>query len=79
VVVPARSADKATEVFSEAGLQEGYQNLGQGGSSSGSGGILIVEAGIDVTNPDTLTKQLFGGVTQVGAKHSSWGYRYGFE
>jgi hypothetical protein len=67
VVVPARSADKATEVFTEAGLQEGYQNPGQG-SNSGSGGILIVEAGIDVTNPDTLAKQLFQGVTQVGVK-----------
>jgi len=70
VVVAARSADKATEVFTEAGLQEGYQQAADGSDSSssssgGSGGILIVEAGVDVTNPETLTPQLFEGVTQV--------------
>lgn len=61
VVVAARSADKAGEVITESGLQEGYQNEDQ------TGGILIVEAGVDVTNPDTLGQQLFEGVTQVGA------------
>lgn len=67
MVVAARSADKASEVFSEAGLKEGYQVPAEGSSASsgGSGGILITEAGVDVTNPDTLTKQLFEGVTQV--------------
>lgn len=63
VIVAARTADKSTEVFTEAGLKEGYQN---GSGRSGSGGILITEAGVDVTNPDTLTQQLFEGVTQVG-------------
>lgn len=68
VVVAARSADKAAEVFSEAGLREGYQVPAEEGSSSSSAsssGILITEAGVDVTNPETLTKQLFEGVTQV--------------
>jgi hypothetical protein len=60
-VVAARSANKAGEVLTESGLQEGYQNEDQ------TGGILIVEAGVDVTNPDTLGQQLFEGVTQVGA------------
>jgi hypothetical protein len=64
VVVAARSAEKATEVFTEAGLQEGYQAAAAG--SNGSSGILIIESGVDVTNPATLTKQLFEGVTQVG-------------
>jgi hypothetical protein len=66
VVVAARSAEKATEVFTEAGLQEGYQAAAAGSNgSSGSSGILIVESGVDVTKPETLTQQLFEGVTQV--------------
>jgi hypothetical protein len=67
VIVAARSANKASEVFTEAGLVEGYQVPADSSSSSSSkGGILITEAGVDVTNPATLTKQLFEGVTQVG-------------
>lgn len=65
MVVAARSADKAAEVFTEAGLQEGYQTAAADSSSSSSG-ILIYEAGVDVTNPETLSKQLFEGVSQVG-------------
>lgn len=29
------------------------------------GGILFIEAGVDITNPETLTPELFKGVTQV--------------
>jgi hypothetical protein len=64
VVVAARSPEKASEAFTGAGLQEGYQT--SNGSSSSGGGILIVEGGVDVTRPETLTKDLFRGVTQVG-------------
>ncbi len=31
------------------------------------GGILFIEAGVDITNPDTLTPELFKGVTQASA------------
>jgi hypothetical protein len=53
-----RSADKASDVFSGLGLAEGRQE--------GSGGVLFVDAGVDVTNESTLTEGLFRGVTQVG-------------
>ena len=56
MVAAARSADRARDVMEKAGLQEGRQP---------GGGILFVEAGIDITNPATLTPQLFKGVTQV--------------
>ncbi|GBF93005.1 hypothetical protein Rsub_05616 [Raphidocelis subcapitata] len=57
VVAAVRSADKATEVFSSLGVAEGRQE--------GSGGILFVDAGVDVTKEETLTEELFRGVTQV--------------
>jgi hypothetical protein len=53
----ARSAKRATEVFGKAGIVEGRQPSG--------GGILFVESGVDITNADTLTPQLFAGVSQV--------------
>jgi hypothetical protein len=67
VIAAVRSADKAAGVFHAAGLKEGYQTLIEDGSSSsgGSGGILITAAGVDVTDPATLTAELFEGVTQV--------------
>lgn len=67
MVAAARSPSKATEVFTAAGLKEGYQTEGgsSNGGSGGSGGILIVEGGVDVTWSDTLTKDLFEGVSQV--------------
>jgi hypothetical protein len=66
VIAAVRSADKAFEVFEAAGLKEGYQQPAQdGSSSSGSGGILITAAGVDVTDAATLTAELFEGVTQV--------------
>ena len=35
------------------------------------GGILFIESGVDITNPDTLTPELFKGVTQASRKDSS--------
>jgi hypothetical protein len=67
VIAAVRSADKAAEAFEASGLKEGYQQPADNGSG-GSGGILITEAGVDVTNPATLTADLFKGVTQVRAK-----------
>lgn len=32
------------------------------------GGILFIESGVDITNPDTLTPELFKGVTQASRK-----------
>ncbi|WIA12335.1 hypothetical protein OEZ85_012388 [Tetradesmus obliquus] len=63
VIAAVRSADKAAEVFEAAGLKEGYQQ--PSGNGSGSFGILITAAGVDVTNPATLSAELFEGVTQV--------------
>ena len=59
VVAAARSADKASEVFTELGLQEGRQAEGKGD------GVLFVQTGVDVTNGETLGAELFAGVTQV--------------
>lgn len=59
VVAAVRSAEKAQQRFSSADLKEGYQ------SKNAKGGILITSEGVDVTNPDTLTAELFEGVTQV--------------
>eukprot|EP00775_Hariotina_reticulata_P006495 gene6495-6723_t len=60
VIAAARSAEKASEVFSTAGLKEGYQQEEQPSS-----GILFVNSNVDVTDPSTLTAELFKGVTQV--------------
>lgn len=67
VIAAVRSAEKAEEVFSAAGLQEGYQQPAQQGTAGGSGGILITAGDVDVTNPATLTAGLFEGVSQVTA------------
>lgn len=57
VVAAARSEDKARAALEEGlGLRPGRQP---------GGGILFVEAGVDVTDPGTLTQALFRGVTQV--------------
>lgn len=58
VVAAARSGDKAATVFEESGIMEGRQPQGSG--------ILFVESGVDVTNPETLGAGLFAGVSQVG-------------
>eukprot|EP00887_Chlorella_sp_A99_P002649 scaffold6.g2649.t1 len=57
VVAACRSEDKARKAFEQAGLA-------LGGQPSGAG-ILFVEAGVDVTNPETLGPELFNGVSQV--------------
>lgn len=57
MVAGARSSTKAQAVFSDLGLQEGYQQSGNG--------ILFVQEGVDVTRPETLDAALFEGVTQV--------------
>jgi hypothetical protein len=57
VVAGARSSTKAQAVFSDLGLQEGYQQSG--------GGILFTQEGVDVTRPETLDAALFEGVSQV--------------
>jgi hypothetical protein len=64
VIAAVRSADKAAEAFGASGLVEGYQQPSNSGKG-GSGGILITEAGVDVTNPATLSAGLLKGVTQV--------------
>lgn len=66
VIAAVRSADKAAEVFEAAGLKDGYQQ--PSGNGSGSGGILITAARVDVTNPATLSARLFESVTQVGVR-----------
>jgi len=59
-IAAARNAQKAEEVFTTAGLTEGYQQ-----ESDPSSGILFVESNVDVTDPSTLTAELFEGVTQA--------------
>ena len=56
MVAAARSADRARTVMEKAGLAEGRQP---------GGGILFLESSVDITNPETLTPELFKGVTQV--------------
>jgi hypothetical protein len=58
VVAGVRTSSKAEAVFGQLGVSEGYQQSGAG--------ILFVEEGVDVTNPETLGADLFRGVTQVG-------------
>jgi hypothetical protein len=57
VVAGVRTSTKAQAVFTDLGLQEGYQQAGQG--------ILFVQEGVDVTRPETLDAKLFEGVSQV--------------
>lgn len=64
VIAAVRSADKAAEAWSALGLQEGYQ-ADESGETKTDGGILITQAGVDVTDESTLTEELFRGVTQV--------------
>lgn len=72
VVAGVRSLESASAKFADAGLKAGAQ---------ASGGILFVQGargrraprdctsietnGVDITNPSTLTPELFAGVTQV--------------
>eukprot|EP00227_Mantoniella_beaufortii_P015480 CAMPEP_0197577368 /NCGR_PEP_ID=MMETSP1326-20131121/2020_1 /TAXON_ID=1155430 /ORGANISM="Genus nov. species nov., Strain RCC2288" /LENGTH=434 /DNA_ID=CAMNT_0043140425 /DNA_START=140 /DNA_END=1440 /DNA_ORIENTATION=- len=77
VVAAVRSADKAAEVFNKAfiddALKSGAGKWGQGGGGDTGGkgnGVkrmkpLVIHAGVDITNPLTLTPALFAGVTQV--------------
>lgn len=58
VIAAVRSADRAKEAFQPLGITEGLQN-------NGSSGILFLQDGVDVTNPDTLTADLFQGTTQI--------------
>ena len=52
------STERARTVFVEQlGLSEGRQ--------AGGSGVLFIESGIDITQPDTLSPQLFAGVSQV--------------
>lgn len=50
-----------------AGPTTGTVALGKGARKmdAAGGGILFIESGVDLTNPDTLTPELFKGVTQV--------------
>lgn len=57
VVAATRSTKPVSEVWAEIGLREGEQESG--------GGILFVEPGVDITDPGTLKKELFKGVTQA--------------
>ena len=55
VVAAVRDQIKALEIFGEAGVTEGRN----------AKGILFVESGVDVTDPASLTAELFAGVTSV--------------
>jgi hypothetical protein len=57
VVAGVRASSKAETVFGQLGISEGIQQSGSG--------ILFVLEGVDVTNPETLSAELFKGVTQV--------------
>ena len=55
VVAAVRDRKKALEVFGESGVTEGRNATG----------ILFVEDNVDVTKPESLTEELFAGVTAV--------------
>lgn len=57
VVAAVRDAERASAAFGKMGITEGVQ---EGGS-----GILFIDAGVNITDADTLTPELFKGVTQV--------------
>ena len=57
MVAAARDGDRTRKAFEKLGISEGVQ-------SSGSG-ILFIDSGIDITKPETLTVEVFKGVTQV--------------
>lgn len=57
MVAAARDADRARKVFANMELNEGIQSNGSG--------ILFIENGVDITNPETFTPELFKGVSQV--------------
>jgi uncharacterized protein YbjT (DUF2867 family) len=57
VVAAVRDRSKALKIFGESGVVEGRQNSGSG--------ILFVEDGVDVTNAQTLSANIFKGATQV--------------
>ncbi|PRW55975.1 nadh:ubiquinone oxidoreductase complex i intermediate-associated 30 [Chlorella sorokiniana] len=67
VVAAVRSADRARDVLGKAGPTTGTVALGAGARKmdAAGGGILFIESGVDITNPETLTPELFKGVTQV--------------
>lgn len=58
VVAAVRSTEKARTVYQEIGVKEGVQE--------DASGILFIDEGVDVTNPETLDRpELWKGVTQV--------------
>jgi hypothetical protein len=57
VVAAARNADRARGFFEKMGVTEGVQANGRG--------ILFIDSGVDITKPETLTPELFKGVTQI--------------
>ena len=57
MVAAARDADRTRKAFEKLGISEGVQ-------ASGSG-ILFIDSGTDITKSETLTAELFRGVTQV--------------
>lgn len=59
VIAAVRQRQRALEAFQSCGVIEGRQDSLEGG------GILFIEEGVDVTQPNTMTKQLFAGATQV--------------
>jgi hypothetical protein len=78
VVAGVRSADKAREVFDDAFVATALAASASASSGGGGGGKgkgkgdgldgfkpLVIQSGVDVTNPKTLTPQLFAGVSQV--------------
>lgn len=58
VIAAVRSKERTVEAFSGLGIVQGRQ-------SNGSEGILFIEEGIDVTDPATLTADVFKGATQA--------------
>ena len=58
VIAAVRSVSRAKEAFQPLGITEGLQK-------NGSSGILFLQGGVDITNSDTLTADLFQGATQI--------------
>jgi uncharacterized protein YbjT (DUF2867 family) len=58
VIAAVRDTDRARDAFAELGIAEGRQ-------ADPSRGLLFIEGGVDVTNPDTLSQRLFAGARQV--------------
>ncbi|PSC71557.1 nadh:ubiquinone oxidoreductase complex i intermediate-associated 30 [Micractinium conductrix] len=70
VIAATRSADCARDVLGKEGptgtvVAFNAASAARSAGGAGGNGILFIEPGVDITNPDTLTPEIFKGVTQV--------------